>query len=226
MIAVGSVFANAGPADAVAIAGVAVSYGQKRMASDLADALSLIATSTAANLNDNYKEAWNLVRQAYLREWNDFRSAASLAMGDKAAIADIYAYGDPLHEVQHQQHALVQLAYKAAAARLKVTPLDAPALTAAETAGSKLVPARKPGTPAQPPGNGGGGPGAGGATNQPPPALSGYYAMEARNFADGERSLLDIRNALAAEFGPVTIDAVTRFFRDLEKSGAYTIHQR
>ena len=38
----------------VAVAGVAVSYAQKRMASDLADALSLIAASTAANLNDNY----------------------------------------------------------------------------------------------------------------------------------------------------------------------------
>ena len=57
MIAVGSVFANAGPADAVAVAGVAISYAQKRMATDLADALSLIASSTAATLNDNYKEA-------------------------------------------------------------------------------------------------------------------------------------------------------------------------
>ena len=180
------------------------------------------------------------MRQAYLREWNEFRSAASLAMGDKAAIADIYAYGDPLHEIQHQQHALVQLAYKAAAARLKVTPLTAPALTAAETAASKLIPKRKPGTPAQPLGNpstgsgqapstgsgqaAGGGPAS--AAAAPSPALSGYYAMEARNFADGERSLLDIRNALAAEFGPVTIDDVTRFFRDLEKTGDYAIGQK
>ena len=50
--------------------------------------------------------------------------------------------------------------------------------------------------------------------------------MEARNFADGERSLLDIRNALTAEFGPVTLDDVTKFFRDLEKTGAYTIGQK
>src|SRR3954470_23020171 len=226
MIAVANVFATAGPADAVAVANTAMQYANSRAAVDLGDALNLISASSAANLNDNYKEAWNLVRQAYLREWNEFRSAASLAMGDKAAIADIYAYGDPLHEVQHQQHALVQLAYKAAAARLKVTPLTAPALTAAETAASKLIPKRKPGTPAQPPGNGGGGQNAGGAGNQPQPALSGYYAMEARNFADGERTLLDIRNALAAEFGPVTIDDVTRFFRDLEKSGDYVIGQK
>ena len=81
MIAVGSVFANAGPADAVAIAGVSVSYAQKRMASDLADALNLIAASTTATFNDNYKEALNVIRQAYLREWNGFRTARSLTMG-------------------------------------------------------------------------------------------------------------------------------------------------
>ena len=50
--------------------------------------------------------------------------------------------------------------------------------------------------------------------------------MEARNFADGERSILDIRNALAAEFGPVPLDDVTKFFRDLEKTGAYTVAER
>jgi hypothetical protein len=226
MIAVGNVFATAGPADAVAVAGVAVTYGQKRMAADLADALSLIASSTAATVHDDFKEARNLVRQAYLREWSDLQSATTLAMGDKTAIAAIQAYGDPLHAIEQQQFAMIQLAYRAAAARLGVTPLDAPVLTAAETAASKLVPKRKPGTPAQPVGNGGGGQGAGGAVNQPQPALSGYYAMEARNFADGERSLLDIRNALAAEFGPVTIDDVTRFFRDLESSATYTITQK
>ena len=47
--------------------------------------------------------------------------------------------------------------------------------------------------------------------------------MEARNFADGTRSILEIRNALAAEFGPVAVDDVVRFFRDAEKAGTFTI---
>ena len=221
----------------MAIAGLAVSYGQKRMAADLENALSLMASSTAATLNDQYKEARNLVRQAYLREWNDLQSAATLAGGDKAATADIKAYGAPLHEVEQQQFEMVRLAYRGAAARLKVAPVDVPLLTAAETAASKLIPKRKPGTPVQPQGGGGPGPstgpgqaaGAAGQAGGSPavqPALAGYYAMEARNFADGERSLLDIRNALTAEFGPVTLDDVTKFFRDLEKTGAYTIGQK
>lgn len=49
---------------------------------------------------------------------------------------------------------------------------------------------------------------------------AGYYAMEARNSADGQRSLLDIRNGLAAEFGSVPPDDMTKFFRDLERTGA------
>jgi hypothetical protein len=221
MITVASVFADAGPADAVAVAGVAVSYAQKRMAADLADALSLFDSSTAANLNDNYKEALNLVRQAYLREWNDLQSATSLANGDKTAIAAIQAYGEPLHEIQHQQNAMVKLAYRSAAARLKVAPVETPPLTAAEQAAARLHPVRKPGTPAQPQGFGGGA-----QASAPPPALTGYYAMEARNFADGERSILEIRNALAAEFGPVAVDDVTRFFREAEKAGTFTIATR
>ena len=218
MITVASVFANAGPADAVAVAGVAMSYAQKRMASDLGDALSLIASSTAVTLNDNYKEALNLVRQAYLREWHDLQSATTLAMDDPKAIADIKAYGDPLHEIQHQQNAMVTMAYRSAAARLAVTPVDPPVQTPAEQTAARLIPNRKPGTPAQPQAFGGNQ-----DANAAPPPLSGYYAMEARNFADGERSILDIRNALAAEFGPVPLDDVTRFFRDAEKAGTYTI---
>ena len=42
MIAVGRRLRHAGPADAVAVAGVATRYAQKRMATDLGDALTLI----------------------------------------------------------------------------------------------------------------------------------------------------------------------------------------
>jgi aminopeptidase YwaD len=216
MIAVGNVFATAGPAEAVAVAEVAVSYGQQRMAADLRDALLLISSSTAANLNDNYKEARNLVRQAYLREWNGMNSAASLALGDRAAIADIQAFGEPLHEAEQVDFRHVQLAYVSAAKRFNIAPLAAPALTDAEKTAATLFPARTPRAPVQ----------AAVGVAPAPAALTGYYAMEARNFANGQRSILDIRNALAAEFGAVPLDDVTRFFRDAEKAGTHTIEQR
>jgi hypothetical protein len=230
MITVGSVFAGAGAADAVAVAEVALSYAQQRVAADLRDALVLLSSSTALTLNENYKEALNLVRQAYLRERADVKSAATLAAGDKSADADIAALEQTLAASEPIDASRLKIAYRSAAARLKVRPADTPAMTDAEKTAAKLFPVRKPGTPAQPQGFGGGGAGQAASTGSgqagAQPALAGYYAMEARNFADGQHSLLEVRNALAAEFGPVSLDDVTRFFRDLEKSGAYTIAER
>ena len=44
----------------------------------------------------------------------------------------------------------------------------------------------------------------------------GEYAIEALNFVDGRRSVRDIRDALAAEFGPVPIEHVTAYLEALE----------
>jgi hypothetical protein len=214
MVTVGSVFANSGPAQAMAVAEVAMSYANQRLAADLRDALAFIAASPAADLNDNYKEALNLVRQAHVRERIDVRSAGSLAAGDKAAIADINALADTLGAAEALDTNRVKLAYRSAAARLKVPAVETPVLTAAEQQAAKLFPAKSPaGAPAA-------------AAQAGGPTLTNYYAMEARNFADGQHSILDIRNAIAAEFGPVALDAVTRFFRDAERAGTYVIVAR
>ena len=215
MIAVANVFATAGPADAVAVANTAMEYANDRISADLGNALNLVSASTSSNVNDNYREALNLVRMAYARERADVRSASSLAIGDRTALADIAALEQTFTGAEAVDVQRVQQAYAAKARRLGVTAALTPAMTAAETAASKLVPTRK----GQAGGGRGGGPGAGGA----PPALSGYYTQEARNFADGVRSILDIRNAISAEFGPVNVDDVVRFFRDGEAAGAYTI---
>jgi hypothetical protein len=44
----------------------------------------------------------------------------------------------------------------------------------------------------------------------------GEYAIEALNFVDGRRSVRDIRDALAAEFGPVPIEYVAAYLEALE----------
>lgn len=44
----------------------------------------------------------------------------------------------------------------------------------------------------------------------------GEYAIEALNFVDGRRSVRDIRDALAAEFGPVPLEHVTAYLEALE----------
>jgi hypothetical protein len=224
MVAVASVFANSGPAEAVAVADVALSYAQKRIAADVGDALLMLSTSSVATVNDNYKEALNVVRQAYVRERLDVRSAATLAIGDKAAVAEITALAQTLDAAEQLDASRVKLAYQGTAARLRVTPLAAPVLTAGEQQASRLVPTRKPAAPGA--GGGGGGGGRGGAGGGAPPALRGYYTQEANNFADGQRSILDIRNAISAEFGPVPVENVVRFFREGETAGRYTIAEK
>jgi len=224
MVAVASVFANSGPAEAVAVADVALSYAQKRIAADVGDALLMLSTSSAAIVNDSYKEALNVVRQAYARERLDVRSAGTLAIGDKAAVAEITALAQTLDAAEQLDASRVKLAYQGAAARLKVTPLAAPVLTAGEQQASRLTPTRKPGAPGA--GGGGGGGGRGGVAGGAPPALRGYYTQEANNFADGQRSILDIRNAISAEFGPVPVENVVRFFREGETAGRYTIAEK
>jgi hypothetical protein len=213
MIAVANVFATAGPADAVAAAGTALSYAEKRIATDLGDALLLIASSSAITLNENYKEALNIVRQAYARERLDVRSAGTLAIGDRAALAEIATLEKTLTPAEALDVQRVQAAYTGAAGRLGVTVALAPSLSTAEQAAAKLVPMKKAGAQAS---------GGGGSSS----ALTGYYVQEARNFADGSRSILDIRNAISAEFGPVNVDDVVRFFRDQEKAGTFTVTEK
>jgi hypothetical protein len=219
MIAVANIFATAGPAEAVAVANTAMQYANSRAATDLGDALNLISASTSATINDSYKEALNQVRMAYVRERADIRSAGSLAFGDKSALSDIAALEQTFAAVEAVDVQRVQQAYAAKAKRLGVTVALTPALTSSEQGASKLVPTRKEQAAG---GRGAGGGGGGGGAN-PAPALTGYYTQEARNFADGVRSILDIRNAISAEFGPVKVDDVVRFFRDGEAAGIYAI---
>ena len=94
----------------------------------------------------------------------------------------------------------------------------------AEQDAAKLIPTRVAATPAGPAAGRAGGAGPAGAPAAPAaPTLTGYYTQEARNFADGQRSILDIRNAISAEFGPVPVETVVNFFRAGERAGQYTI---
>jgi len=55
--------------------------------------------------------------------------------------------------------------------------------------------------------------------------LRGLAAYEALNFADGQRSILDIRNAVSAEFEPVDIQNVYDFFKILEQADLMKLKQ-
>jgi hypothetical protein len=46
---------------------------------------------------------------------------------------------------------------------------------------------------------------------------------ELLNFVDGKRNILQIRNAVSAEFQPLPLDAIEEYFRALEKAGIVTL---
>ena len=50
-----------------------------------------------------------------------------------------------------------------------------------------------------------------------------YMTYEALNFANGERTLSEIRDALSAEFAPVSLIDVTQYFRFLEELGVVVL---
>jgi aminopeptidase YwaD len=224
-LTVGQVLANATSADAIAIGGLTAAYGQRRIGDELAAAvMSLAQAPDRAALQIAYKEAVNVVRSAYARERAGIRSASAMMLSDKpaqqqlAAVEAAFAAGQPSAERQ------VQAAYAARAAALGAKPAFEIALSADEQAAARLFPKVKTGAPPAPPAPA---PSAGtAATTAPQPALPGYYAMEARNFADGARSVLEVRNAISAEFQPVELAKVLEYFRGLETTGSWTIEKR
>jgi hypothetical protein len=55
-----------------------------------------------------------------------------------------------------------------------------------------------------------------------PPAIAAAQ-FELRNFIDGKRSILDIRNAAAAEYGPLRLADVEAYMKFLERLGMVEI---
>lgn len=219
-VTVGAILANATPRDAATLADVTLGHAQQRIGREMVQATESIANSqTVPELAANYKEALNLIHQAYVREVAAVASSLAMVGNDEPAKAHVADMAKSLSQSEALDRDRVKLAYREAALALGAPAVEEPPLTDQEKAAARLFPRPKPGTPRQPQGFGGGGGGGGQGQAQGPPPLSGYYVMEARNFADGTHSLLDIRNALAAEFAPIPLENVERFFRGLEAQG-------
>ncbi len=60
----------------------------------------------------------------------------------------------------------------------------------------------------------------------PPNYRIGRAEFEVRNFIDGRRSILDIRNAVSAEHGPVPLEGVEKYILLLEKTGFVSIEKK
>ena len=205
--------ANADAAGALRIAELTTGNAAARTGEQLRLALQIVGEKGP------YAQAANLVEQAYVRESEAIRNAAVLAENAEGA-AKVNKLADTFVETGKTADQARLSAY----ARLVGVEPNVQ-LSNAEREASALVPVRKKPAPAGGPGGGGGGGGAGRNPNVDPAeaARAQYNAMEYRAFANGKRSVLDIRNGVAAEFGPLDISKVTEFFKTAEKSGEFEL---
>jgi len=206
-----STMANASGTGALRIAELTAGNAAQRAGVQLGLALQMVGEG------GSLAEARNLVRQAYLREGDAIRSAGVLAL-DPAAKAKIDNLAKTFAQTGETSD-LARLDQYAAALGVSTAPA---VLSDAEQKASKLVPVRRKPAPT---GFGGGGGGAAGAAQVDPAEASRqqYNAMEMRGFADGKRSVLEIRNALSAEYGPQDIAKVQAFFDGLAKTGEFEL---
>jgi aminopeptidase YwaD len=204
--------ASADGPGAARIAELTAGYGAERTGRELRLALQMVGEAGTKNPAGARREALNLVKQAYAREGEAIRSAKVLAESDAQAPVAIEALARAFVEGGEPAASSVR-AYSRALAGDVVdwTP------GAVENEAASLIPIRKKAAP----GFGGGG-GRGGMSAP----LTGFNAQEARAFADGKRSVLDIRDAVSAEFEPLETASVLAFFRQLEKSGEFELKAR
>ena len=200
--------ANADANGALRIAELTAGNAAARTGEQLRLALQMVGDKSP------YSQALNLVEQAYVRESEAIRNAAVLAENADGA-AKVHKLADAFVEAgKAADLARLSIYAKLAGVEPKVQLSDA------ETEAAGLIPVRK--KPAPQGGPGGGGRAAAGG-DPAEAARMQYYAMEMRVFADGKRSVLDIRNALAAEFGPIDIAKAMDFFKSTGKSGEFEL---
>jgi aminopeptidase YwaD len=211
-LATGHVMASADPNMAIRIAETTTGQAAERAGTELRHALQMIGD------RERYREARVLVEQAYIREAEAIRSSRILAEGDAKAVAKI----DEMAKTFADTGRNADLARLDAYAKATLGAIDMK-LTSDEEQASKLVPKPKPGAARAGGGGGRGGAGGPGGPGSVPALIAGTGAAEARLFADGKRSILDIRDAVSAEFGPQDAGKFIQFFREAEKAGTFEI---
>jgi len=174
----------------------------------------MLAHASAQEVHATYKEARNLMHWAYRREQAGVQSSISLIGPDREARQQLGVIEQALSASRDIDLDRVDAAYQARCLALSVTPLPELPFSDEENEAAKMVPRRISFEAEVNPTS---------DDDETEPALAQYYAMEAKNYADGERSILEIRNAISAEYGPVELEKVMAFFRELEEAGQWVI---
>jgi len=208
--------ASAGPRETEVMMSETANRGLARIGRDKLRAERMILNAEAGGLAEAAKEAVNLVKQAFAREKDALASVDFFIRGNSALDGLLKARLQSLDLLMKPGAADMERVYQHRAAREGIKPQNI-GPTADETRLSKIIPVRTA-------------------------RMRGYFdsagfrnrikelkdlpaynlqrnEYEVRNFIDGRRSILDIRNGVSAEYDPVPLKDVENFMLVLEKAG-------
>ncbi len=217
--------ADVDSADIPSLAALVLGAGEKRLAEDKKRAIDLLARSNQGNIHRNRKEALNILHFGFEREEGALNSIGAYAGSPGRRSAELAG----LLAVNRASLSSSIESYYSFLCRSMGVREAYPAADPQEVKLSKLIPKPVLGLEF--------------STDfrfleralgdediQKKLLINGAgftVRWEALNFADGKRSLLDIRNALSAEFSPaeVSLEMVEQYFKVLEKAGVVAIKE-
>ncbi|MFQ5708542.1 MAG: hypothetical protein ACE5HO_13875 [bacterium] len=224
------IMASAGPAQIPALTQNALEKARIRLAREERRVADLLEQTSKESAAEDYREAINLIRQAYRREAAAFQSLEVFAGQGEAG--------------RYLQKAVSALARGEASAQQRAKEQAAPLSKMRGWGALKPAPPRREDVALMVPQRNAK---IRGPVNifrhqygqdwlkeklEDPDFLQKlqlarrglYYWYEALNFADGERNLGEIRDRVAAEFGPVPLVEIEQYFWLLEKAGVVELH--
>ncbi|MHC4990242.1 MAG: M28 family peptidase [Planctomycetota bacterium] len=216
--AAGLVVAGAPEVEPLQVAAVCYSMGRERIAASLRLWTQHLATTSTAELASTWRDLQAAVDAWYAREQRNVRSVLELTRGSSSVDADVDARGiealatrlDAEREATHASLAVLA----ASLSERRGVEIVTPEPTSEQEAAARLVPTRVSYE----------------RTRASSEGLRGFAAMEVRNFIDGTRSALEIRDAVnaeyALEYGTIPLEAVVNYLRALEEGEIVTLEER
>ncbi len=217
--------------DALKLAAIVAGSSQVRLAKEGKKALDMMSRNNEESFKKSYKEALNILRQAALREQETINSVLQLSDGNSLAQEFVETSKKKIEEEAIIMQRGIADFYRILCHRYQVS-VTLPSLSDKEKELINFVPQRNPefrgmlsmSYVSQ--------------KASKDPLFQQYMSLfnnwlskqsdflkayslpiEMLNFTDGKRNLLEIRNAVSAEYDPIDIKIVDTYFKLLEKVG-------
>jgi hypothetical protein len=215
--------AGGGPAETERLIAEVSMRSFNRLGQELARAESLVSNAETAKVHEIYKEANNIIIQAFLREEDTLASTRFFIRNDATLENLLKTKIKTIQDMRLPYYRELEQVYRSRCLKEKLIPQRI-ALTAEEIRLGKLLPVKTEKMK-------------GLFDSQEfaakrremkdaPAYQLGRSESEVRNFIDGKRSILEIRNAVAAVSAPVPLKGVENCIKVLEKAGFVTIRQK